>query len=56
MTNAGDNAFHSVGGGPNAQEEVHYAQDITIEGKYPSEVLEEKTARSIPNHSSEGIL
>jgi hypothetical protein len=56
VTNAGDNAPHSVGGGPNAQEEVHYACDITIEGKYPSEVLEEKTARSTPNHSSEGIL
>jgi hypothetical protein len=56
VTNAGDNASHSVGGGSNAQEEVHYAHDITIEGKYPSEVLEEKTARSIPNHSSKGIL
>jgi hypothetical protein len=56
VTNARDSAPHSVGGGPNAQEEVHYACDITIEGKYPSEVLEEKTVRSTPNHSSEGIL
>jgi hypothetical protein len=56
VTNAGDNAPHCIGGGSNAQEEVHYTRDITIEGKYPSEVLEEKTARSTPNHSSEGIL